>query len=109
MLHKNFKRNFFDKDIIGIVAENRAGKTTVLEAILYNLYGYSRTSKETDLISYNEDYMLTELTLKDGNNSITIKRGRDSKNNPLIELHGIEKKKEVQEQLLIDFGDENND
>lgn len=118
MLYKKFYESFADKDIIGILAEwksnsgrsNQAGKTTIIEAIIYLLTKQSRAKKDSELIHYGKDSMELELGLIDGDDIYVIKRTCDSKNKTTCELSGVEgsKKKEVQKAIdeLIGFNKE---
>lgn len=107
MLFKKVKKVFSDKEIIGIMAEyvsdpkrsNKGGKTTLIEGILYNLFGDSRAEREVELIHRGAEKMMTKTIWIDGGKKVTIKRGRDIKNNGLLEISGIEKVKEAQEEI----------
>lgn len=105
MLFKSFKKKFGDKDIIGIIAEyaankersNKGGKSTIPEAIRYILFGDSRAEREVELIHHGADQMMGILVLDDDDGKkITIKRGRDIKNNGILEVSGCANKKESQ-------------
>ena len=96
MLHKKFKRIFGDKQIIGLVGPNRSGKTSILEGIFWILFGVSRAERDVELINKDAKKVLGKLVLDDNGKKITITRGRDRKNNGLLEIHGIEKTREAQ-------------
>jgi len=110
---KHFSRNFYDKNVIGIIGEfsedsrksNTAGKTTIVEAIKYALDGTSRAEKDTELIRYGQEVMEVELVLTDGKNKFKIRRGRTDKNIGVLELDWIEKTREAQAEIdsLVGF------
>jgi|GEM_PF-6216212 len=97
-----------DQRIISIVGEwskepkrsNRSGKSSFVEIILYVLYGKTRAKKEISLINknYPEEDMICELEFDDG---ITIKRGRSSNNDIILDMTGYEgaDKKVIQEEI----------
>lgn len=105
---------FKDKgDVIGILARyegadnrsNRGGKSTLIESIFYNLTGDSRTKKEVDLIHYGEESMhVVTIWEDDDGNKFKIKRGRDIKNNGLLEANFTDKKSEAQNEINALFG-----
>jgi len=99
MLHKKFKRKFGDKSIIGFLGDNMSGKTSVIEAVSYCAYGNSRAETETDLIRRGADNMWVKMILSEGKKKYTILRGRDSKNKGLLEIKGIDKKKDAQKVI----------
>lgn len=112
-IFKDIKLDFTDKEIIGILAEyandstrsNMSGKSLIAESILYNLVGITRYSKESKMIHYGEDVMWTKNVYVDDNGKeYTIKRGRDSKNNGILELDWIEKTRESQQAIGDIFG-----
>lgn len=101
-----------EKEIVSIIGQwadepkrsNRAGKSTLVEAILYGLYGKSRSKKEIDLInkSYPDEDMLVRLVFEtEMEEVIVIERGRTASNSIILELSGYEgaDKKVVQEQI----------
>lgn len=113
LVFRHMKKVFGGRDIIGVVCEfkgnparsNRGGKTAVIDAIRFALQGTSRAEREIDLIHHGAERMLVTLVLDDDGKLITIKRGRDIKNNGVLEISGIEKKKEAQQEIndLIGF------
>jgi DNA repair exonuclease SbcCD ATPase subunit len=83
------KVDFRGKDIIGIIAQNmenkkranHQGKTSTIEAILWCLTGYSRATRDVDLISYGAEFCkVTTCLIDKDNNKHIITRGRDKKN-----------------------------
>lgn len=105
--------DFEGKDIVGILAEyvdnpnrsNRSGKTLILEAIRYNLTGLCRAKKEVHMIHDGEDVMWTEGEYLDQDDNVyTVKRGRDHKNNGLLNLDWVEKTTEAQNAIEELFG-----
>lgn len=107
MLYKKGKWKFKDKDIIGIICEyadnpnksNRGGKTTILEAIKYNLTGKTRAKNKKQLIHFGEEVMMTEIGLIDDGKIYKIKRGHDHKNHSLLECDWIDKSREAQKAI----------
>lgn len=99
MLYRRLKRVFGDKDIIGIIGNNKNGKTTIPEAIRYCFHGVSRAEKEIELIHRGADKMMVTVVLDDDGKRITVRRGRDRKNHGLLEVTGVEKKKEAQQVI----------
>jgi DNA repair exonuclease SbcCD ATPase subunit len=100
-----------DVSIVSIVGQwadepkrsNRSGKSSLVEAMLYGLYGKSRSKKEVGLINKNypgED-MVVELTFDNNDEEIVIQRGRSSSNQIILELTGFEgaDKKVVQDEI----------
>ena len=104
--------NFENKDIIGIMAEyvsdktrsNRSGKSLIMEAIRYNLTGLTRAKKEAQLIHHGEKMMEVKCTYTHKGREYTIRRGRDEKNNGVLELDWIEKSTASQEKIESLFG-----
>ena len=102
--------DFSDKNIIGILGRgvtdskrsNFLGKSSILEAIRYAITGNSRASegrdvKETDLIHHGEESMMVMLMLEEDGQKYIIKRGRDSKNNGVLETNWASDKAKAQE------------
>jgi DNA repair exonuclease SbcCD ATPase subunit len=80
---------------------NRSGKSALLEAIRYCLYGESRARREVDLIHDGETEMFVECEFDFNGTIVTIKRGRDSKNKSLLELKGTTGyKKDIQGEIV---------
>lgn len=107
MLYKKFKRNFSDKDVVGIVAEyannenksNKGGKSTLVEAVRWVLFGDSRADFDVELIHRGANHMFGQVTLVDGKLKTKIKRGVDAKGHTILEVNGIEKKREAQAEI----------
>ena len=113
MLYKKFNKSFEHVDVCGIICEyktnkkksNRGGKTTIMEAIKYALHGNTRAKKEIKLIHNGEEFMEVELGLiDDGGKIYKIRRGRDHKNNGLLECDWVDKKKEAQKEINLLVG-----
>ena len=98
MVYRKFKRIFGDKSVIGFLGPNRSGKSVIIEAMFYCLTGNSRASKEVELIHRGKDDMWVKLVLVDEKTKYTIIRGRNSDNKGLLEIKGVDKKKEAQER-----------
>lgn len=112
MGYRDEELDFEDKDIVGIIAEyanddkrsNRAGKTTIPEAICYNLVGLSRYKSDIKLIHHGQKEMFVECVYTNGERDYTIKRGRDYKGKGILELDWIQKNSEVEEAIEDLFG-----
>lgn len=103
----------FDKEtVIGVVGSydkikeqsNRAGKSSFLEIILYNLYGKSRAKTEKDTINWNyEDAsMKTKITYNFSGKRIIITRGRTAGNDLILDVQGLEGERKKDVQAIID-------
>jgi DNA repair exonuclease SbcCD ATPase subunit len=119
LIIKNFMRiketelDFSDKTIVGIRAEgiddpersNYIGKTTLMEAVYFCVTGRSRADKDIELIHDGEEVMEVITVWKDVNgNSHKIRRGRDIKNNGVIEVGFADKGKDPQQAIDDLFG-----
>ena len=79
---------------------NRAGKTSIIEAVMYCLYGKSRSKKEVDLIHRDEKEMVVEGQFDFDGTIVNIKRGRTSSNDSTLEISGVVgDKKDLQSQI----------
>ncbi len=88
---------------------NQAGKTMVMTAILYALYGWSKAicDREVDLI-YSErdevaDKMEVLLTLDVGGKEVHIRRGRTKDNKPIFAVAGFGGQKDEQQEKLTEL------
>lgn len=117
MLYKDFYQEFDDKDIIAINCKyfdnkhksNRGGKTTIVEAICYALFGESRAKKEIELIHHGKNLMYVELVLIKNDKKYKIKRGKDINNKTIYEVGFLEKSKEVKSEIESLIGFNKND
>jgi len=92
---------------------NQAGKTTVMAAIRYALYGWDRSladiEHETELI-YEEngqtaDHMEVSLVLLIDGERLSIRRGRTASNQPIFEIEGVGgHKDELQQEISRRLG-----
>lgn len=108
MLYKEGHWDFKDRDVIGIICQyannpnksNKGGKTTILEAMKYNLTGKTRAKTKTQLIHHGEEVMMTEMGLIDENGTLfVIKRGHDYKNHSMLECDWVDKKRDAQKAI----------
>jgi DNA repair exonuclease SbcCD ATPase subunit len=73
---------------------NRSGKSSFVEAPLYAFFGEVRDhTREVDCIHHGQKEMWVEVVLDNDGKEITIKRGRNSDNEPLLEISGLKGKK----------------
>lgn len=110
---KTAKIELSDKDVIGIQGRwkgnsrrsNQSGKSFLMEAIKWNLTGQSRADKDIELIHHGSDYGEVEVCIGEGSDTHIIRRGKDSKNNSVLEIGSKDKSKEAQETInkLIGF------
>lgn len=78
------------KQTIGIVGENESGKSTILQAICYGLYGRTRAEREVQLINDDASQLLVELSVELANGEVLeIERGRTANNEAIISCSGI--------------------
>lgn len=96
---KSFEMEFTGEEILSIIGRNFSGKTTLLEAIDYAITGNTRTDREVEAIHYGMDKMMVVLTLDDNGKEHIIKRGRDIKNNGLLQFNHQSKTKEAQQAI----------
>lgn len=88
---------------------NQAGKTMVMNAVLYALYGWNRTicAREVDLIYEHADKMADKmevlLTLEVGGQEIHIRRGRTNDNKPIFAVAGFGGQKDEQQAKLSEL------
>jgi len=85
--YQDFELNLENLSVAGIIGSyknnpeesNGTGKTTIIDIILYALYGKGRSQSENELIRLGEDEMLVELQFENNNEQIKIIRGRGKK------------------------------
>lgn len=88
---------------------NNAGKSMLVEAIVYCLFGFTRGKlKEIDLIHKGQKEMHVKAIITIDGRDITVKRGRTSDNKAILDIEGLKgkkttKEKEFQELLNIDL------
>lgn len=89
---KRCKLDFTDKRVIGIVGANESGKSTLLRAISYLLYGRAQTDREVELINSTVEggdlIVQGEVILPDGS-VLGIERGRTSTNQGFLSCTGF--------------------
>ncbi len=116
---KNFMRyrrrsklDFKGKKTIGVVGPNESGKSSLLQAISYGLYGRTRATRETQLIhDHGDSDLLVQLGLRfpDGTR-LEIERGRTRSNQPILVVGGFNGKPSdatqyIQEQIRLTYDD----
>jgi len=77
--------DFSGKKIIAICGKNESGKSSILQAISYALFGKTRAKKETQLIHADADAMFVELHFDLDGVVYWVRRGRDSDNKASIQ------------------------
>lgn len=104
--------NFDGKRVIGISGSNQAGKSTILRAIGYVMFGKSHAKQEIQLINTGgRGTMLVEgaIELPSGE-VLEITRGRTRQNEPIVKLAGYDGKpsdisKIIEEKIGVDYKD----
>lgn len=94
--------DFSGRDTIGIVGPNQSGKSTLLHAISYALYGRTLAKCDDHLLNDFSDSMVVELKIKiPGDQVLEITRGRDKRGKLICEVAGFESRKpaEVSEHI----------
>ncbi|RMA97564.1 AAA family ATPase [Hydrogenothermus marinus] len=74
LAHEDTKINFAEEGITAIVGDNGAGKTSILEAIYFALYGNSSKGKISELVQWGKRQAIVELEFFKGNNQYKIYR-----------------------------------
>jgi len=103
--------DFTGRGVVGIVGGNEAGKSSILEAIKFALYGKSRANREVDLInSQAEGPMVVELVVSLGKEDLHITRGRTAKNKPILRASGAsgsssKVSRYIQKKLRLEYAD----
>lgn len=110
---KKLHLRMHDKDVIGVQAKwkgnsrksNQSGKTFLLETMKWGLTGESRAEKDVELIHHGEEYGEVIIGIGDDTQTHIIRRGKDHKNNSVLEMGSQDKSKEAQEAInkLIGF------
>ena len=86
--------DFSGRDTIGIVGPNQAGKSTLLHAISYALYGRTLAKCDDHLLNDFCDEMVVELRIKiPGDRTLEITRGRDRRGKLICEVSGFNARK----------------
>lgn len=76
--------DFEGKKIIAICGKNESGKSSILQAISYVLFGKTRAKKETQLIHAGADEMFVEMHFDLNGDKHWVRRGRTSDNKSSI-------------------------
>jgi DNA repair exonuclease SbcCD ATPase subunit len=110
---KNVKLDLSDKDVIGVQGRwkgnsrrsNQSGKSFFMEAVKWCATGNSRADKDIELIHHGADYGEVEIGIGDKDDVTVIRRGKDIKNNSVLEIGNKDKSKEAQDTInkLIGF------
>ena len=75
--------DFGDRDLIAIVGDTGAGKSSLLEAITYAIYGGATwTARHGDLISDTVDDMLVELVFDADGKTYSVRRTASRRSRP---------------------------
>lgn len=75
--YRSYKDQFFDfsdRQIIGVLGKTGSGKSTIIEAVLYALFGRVRDRSEDDVIREGSEEMVVQATVSHMNHKIDIKR-----------------------------------
>lgn len=83
--HENTTINFDETTKLLLDGESGAGKSAILESIIFALYGESRTDSKSIVRSRSKKAVVT-LELVDGNSNITIERSMSSTGKHLLEV-----------------------
>lgn len=112
---KRCKLDLTGKRTIGIVGRNQVGKSCLLRAVCYALYGDIAATdgrvREVQLINDDSKRLIVRLAVRmPGGELIEIERGRSSSNEPLLTVAGIRGKssavaKQLQHKLRVDYED----
>lgn len=102
--------DFVGRPVIGVAGPNESGKSTLLQAISYGLYGKTRTDREVKLINDNTNNMVVCLAVRLGGEVLEIERGRTRKNEPILNVAGqggkaLEVRAYLAEKLRLDYSD----
>ncbi len=96
--------DFKGKATVGIVGPNEVGKSSLLQAICYALYGRTRAERDEQLISEKAKADMVvglALRLEDGS-LFEIERGRTLSNSPILSCTGYKASKVAEVQEVID-------
>lgn len=79
------------KKTVGIVGPNEVGKSSLLQAISYGIYGRTRAEREVQLINDQADGdLVVELALRFPDDTLLeITRGRTAKNEAILKVAGL--------------------
>jgi exonuclease SbcC len=76
MPYRNAELNFSGIHIGCLTGENGAGKSSILDAITWALWGRSRSKRDDELVHQGQTEMQIEFTFALGNNAYRVMRGR---------------------------------
>jgi len=99
-----------DKSAIGIVGGNESGKSSILQAVSYGIYGRTRAERELQLINDNaRSDLLVEICLRFADaTTLDITRGRSKKNERILrvgQLKGDEAQEAIAEKVGVCYDD----
>lgn len=105
--------DFTSKNVIVIAGKNESGKSSILQAISYLLYGKTRASKDVDLINTgaSSDLLVSGLVALPSGKGLNITRGRTLKNESILLVEGFPStrkpdiQKHIQDQLCLSYED----
>lgn len=96
--------DFRGKKTISIVGANESGKSSILQAISYAIYGKTRADNEFSLVnSFSNTPLVVEIALKLADGSkLEITRGRTKKNEAILKVAGQGGRSRELNQYIID-------
>ncbi len=74
LAHKNTDIQFAERGITVFIGENGAGKSSIIEGIVFCLFGKTERGNLSDLIYWGRNKLTVELEFKKGNNLYKIER-----------------------------------
>ena len=85
MSYKESKIDFFNIKVASIIGDNGSGKSSLLEAITYALFGITRAKKDDEICRNNEDCEV-KIKFEIDNKAFTIKRIRKFEKSGKLQL-----------------------
>lgn len=103
--------DFSGRKTIGVTGPNQVGKTSLLHAISYALYGRTLAQRDEQLINDFRDDMVVELRVTLPGKTLEITRGKTSKNEAICKVAGFRTRKAseaaryIAEELRLSYKD----